>query len=149
MSGKIVSFYDTFKGANGKFNMKEYRGSAGPVAWRSEAFPAERYLCVMHKVYIGGDGRRYYHRFMTLDKDLKPSRVSSFVRMTKEKVEYWSGMCCSLDGNSYWITYGLKDSEGYIAELESSNIEELLFYSFEGEGSMLPAQKRFEVLAKY
>lgn len=149
MSGKIISYYDTFKASNGKFNVKEYRGSAGPVPWSSATHPNERYLCVMHKVYIGGDGRRYYHRFMTLNKDLKPSRVSCFVRMTKEKVEYWSGMCPSLDGNSYWITYGLKDSEGYIAELESKDIEELLFYSLEGDGSMVPTQKRFEVLAKY
>ena len=149
MTGKIVSYYDTFKGAKGKFNMKEYRGSAGPVAWRSAQHVDERYLCVMHKVYIGNEGRRYYHRFMTLDKDLKPSRVSCFVRMTKEKVEYWSGMCPSLEGNSYWITYGCKDSEGYISELESKEIEELLFYSFAGEGSMVPVQKRFEVLEKY
>ncbi len=149
MTGKIVSYYDTFKAANGKFNIKEYRGSAGPVAWSSAAFPDERWLCVMHKVYIGGDGRRYYHRFMTLDKDLKPSRVSCFVRMTKERVEYWSGMCPSLDGNSYWITYGLKDSEGYIAELESKEIEELLFYILKMDGTMTPTQKRFEVLAKY
>ena len=111
------------------FNLKEWRGSAGPVAWQSEAYPEERYLCVMHKVQIGGDGRWYYHRFMTLDKDFKPSRLSCFVRMSKERVEYWSGMCKAIDFDGYWITYGLKDSEAYIAKATTSDIEKLFFYN--------------------
>ena len=113
----------------GRFALKEYRGSAGPVPWKSAKESDEAYLCVMHKVYIGDEGRRYYHRFMTLDKELKPSRVSCFVRMTKERVEYWSGMCPSLEGDSYWITYGTRDSEGYIAEILMSSIEPLLIYN--------------------
>jgi hypothetical protein len=114
------------------FKMKEWRGSAGPVPWRSEAYPEERYLCVLHKVQIGGDGRWYYHRFMTLDKDLKPSRVSCFVRMTKERVEYWSGMCGSLEKEgSYKITYGLKDSEAWIADIDGSYIDSLMFYDLQ------------------
>ena len=114
---------------SGALSLKEYRGSAGPAPWKSAAFKDEAYLCVMHKVYIGDEGRRYYHRFMTLDSQLKPSRVSCFVRFTKERVEYWSGMCPSLEGDSYWITYGTRDSEGYIAELLMSSIEPLLIYN--------------------
>jgi glycosyltransferase involved in cell wall biosynthesis len=119
-------------GGGGGFNLKEYRGSAGPAEWRSATAPLERYLCVIHKVYIGGDGRRYYHRFLTLNEDFTPSRVSCFVRMTHERVEYWSGMCPSIEGDSYWITYGLKDSEAYIAEMTGSAIDKLMFYSFGG-----------------
>ena len=127
--------------------LKEYRGSAGPAPWTSATHPNEAWLCVMHKVYIGDDGRRYYHRFMTLDKDLKPSRVSCFVRMTKERVEYWSGMCPSLEGDSYWITYGLKDSEAFIAEMLKTDIEPLLFYGI--DGSVIPAARRLEVIKGY
>jgi glycosyltransferase involved in cell wall biosynthesis len=122
--------------------LKEYRGSAGPVKWSSDEYTEERYLCVIHKVYIGGDGRRYYHRFMTLDKDMKPSRVSCWVRMTKEKVEYWSSLCQSISGNKYFITYGLKDSEGWVAEMKKGDIEKVLMYKlgekgyFEGIGTM-------------
>jgi hypothetical protein len=83
-------------------------------------------LAVIHKVYIGGDGRRYYHRFITFNEDMMPSRVSRFVRMTQERVEYWSGMCPSDSG--YFITYGLKDSEAYIAEMTAESIEGLLVY---------------------
>jgi tetratricopeptide (TPR) repeat protein len=123
-------------------DLKEYRGSAGPVPWSSSAYPNEAWLCVMHKVYIGGEGRRYYHRFMTLGADLKPSRVSCFVRMTKERVEYWSGMTRSLEGDSYWITYGLKDSEAYAAEMKTEDIENVMFYDFMRKDRSVPTKER-------
>jgi tetratricopeptide (TPR) repeat protein len=129
----------------GHLSLKEYRGSAGPVPWVSKAEPQEAYLCVMHKVYIGDQGRRYYHRFMTLDAELRPSRVSCFVRMTKERVEYWSGMCPSLEGDSYWITYGLKDSEAYIAEMLRTSIEPLLMYNLK-TGQVKPTVERLAAL---
>jgi len=134
-SGNVV-----VSAANGPLSLKEYRGSAGPVSWNG---PDEAYLCVMHKVQIGEHGRRYYHRFMTLDKDLRPSRVSCFVRMTKERVEYWSGMCASIEGDSYWVTYGTKDSEAYIAELTTAAIENLLMYNLK-TGQALPTAERLK-----
>ena len=129
---------------NTSLNLKEYRGSAGPVPWTSQNFK-EAYLCVMHKVYAGNDGRRYYHRFMTLDADLNPSRVSCFVRFTKERVEYWSGMCASTE-DSFWITYGTKDSEAYIAEMLASEIEPLLMYNLK-TGEIKPTSERLATLA--
>ena len=127
----------------GPLNLREYRGSAGPAPWTG---PDEAYLCVMHKVYIGDEGRRYYHRFMTLDKDLRPSRVSCFVRFTKERVEYWSGMCPSLEGDSYWITYGTRDSEAYIAEMRMSDIEPLLMYNMK-TGAVKPTVQRLAAIS--
>ena len=129
----------------GPLSLKEYRGSAGPTPWSSTAMPDEAYLCVMHKVYIGDDGRRYYHRFMTLDKQLRPSRVSCFVRFTKERVEYWSGMCQSLEGDSVWITYGTRDSEAYIAEMLTASIEPLLMYNLK-TGEVRPTVQRLAVI---
>jgi len=140
-SGKIKVEVATDKGA---LSLREYRGSAGPAPWKS-SIADEAYLCVMHKVYIGDDGRRYYHRFMTLDAQLRPSRVSCFVRMTKERVEYWSGMCPSLEGDSYWITYGTKDSEAYIAEMATTEIEPLLMYNLK-TGAVKPTVERLKVL---
>jgi glycosyltransferase involved in cell wall biosynthesis len=130
---------------NTSLNLKEYRGSAGPVPWTGSNGFQESYLCVMHKVYIGNEGRRYYHRFMTLDADLNPSRVSCFVRFTKERVEYWSGMCASTEGDSYWITHGVKDSEAYIAEMLASDIEPLLMYNMK-TGEIKPTSERLAVI---
>ena len=126
---------------DGALTLKEYRGSAGPAPWSSTTVKDEAYLCVMHKVYIGDDGRRYYHRFMTLDSELRPSRVSCFVRMTRERVEYWSGMCPSIEGDSYWITYGTRDAEAYIAEMTKPAIENLLMYNMK-TGQPLPTAER-------
>ena len=137
--------------AGSPFSLREYRGSAGPVPWTSSYASAdanakeEAYLCVMHKVYIGEDGRRYYHRFMTLDSNLQPSRVSCFVRFTKERVEYWSGMCPSLGGDSYLITYGTRDSEAYIAEMGAADIEPLLMYNMK-TGAVKPTVERLAVI---
>jgi len=131
--------------ARGSLTLREYRGSAGPSPWSSKAVADEAYLCVMHKVYIGDEGRRYYHRFMTLDASLRPSRVSCFVRFTKERVEYWSGMCPSLEGDSYWITYGTRDSEAYIAEMLAADIEPLLMYNMK-TGMAKPTAERLAVI---
>lgn len=126
-TGRPVMSVDTTAPAQ-RYTLREYRGSAGPTAWTSAAWPEERWLCVMHKVYIGGEGRRYYHRFLTLDKALRPSRVSCWVRFTNERVEYWSGMAPNAAGDGYWITYGVQDSQAYVAEMETAKIESLLFY---------------------
>jgi glycosyltransferase involved in cell wall biosynthesis len=139
--GRLKVDIDTTKGP---LSLREYRGSAGPSPW-SSSIAEEAYLCVMHKVYIGDEGRRYYHRFMTLDAELRPSRVSCFVRFTKERVEYWSGMCPSLEGDSYWITYGTKDAEAYIAEMRTTDIEPLLMYNMK-TGAVKPTAERLAVI---
>jgi hypothetical protein len=142
--GTSVVDVDTTKGP---LRLREYRGSAGPVSWTSDTVTDEAFLCVMHKVYIGDEGRRYYHRFMTLDRNLRPSRVSCFVRLTKERVEYWSGMCASLEGDSMWITYGTRDSEAYIAEMLLTDIEPLLMYNIK-TGGVQPTTERLKTLSR-
>jgi hypothetical protein len=143
-SGEVKVNVDTTKGP---LSLKEYRGSAGPVPWKSAVVADEAFLCVMHKVYVGDEGRRYYHRFMTLDSQYRPSRVSCFVRFTKERVEYWSGMCPSLEGDSYWITYGTRDSEGYIAEMLFSAVEPLLMYNLK-TGAVQPTLERLKAIPR-
>jgi hypothetical protein len=145
--GAVRVFVDT---ASDRFplSLKEYRGSAGPTAWSSEKVPDEAYLCVMHKVYIGGEGRRYYHRWMTLDKNLRPSRVSCWVRMTRERVEYWSGLAPSVEGDSYWVAYGTRDSEAYIAELKKEDIEATLFYDLKAQVAT-PFPDRLRALERF
>ncbi len=151
-TGRAVITVDTVNPAQ-KFSLREYRGSAGPAEWAApegSPYGDERWLCVMHKVYIGGDGRRYYHRFLTLDKNLRPSRISCWVRMTKERVEYWSGIARGVgeDGApTYWVTYGLQDSQAYVAELGADDIERSLFYSFK-DGVSVPVRERLSVLDK-
>jgi hypothetical protein len=46
-------------------------------------------------------------------------------------------MCPSLEGDSFWVTYGTRDSEAYIAELKADTIENLLMYNMK-TGEALP-----------
>jgi hypothetical protein len=53
--------------------------------------------------------------------------------MTTKKVEYWSGLCPSLGRRpglieSYWLAYGLDDSQAWLAEIGAAEIEARLWY---------------------
>jgi hypothetical protein len=68
--------------------------------------------------------------------------------MTKERVEYWSGMCPSIEGDGYWITYGTRDSEAYIAEMLRSDIEPLMMYNLK-TGTARPTRDCLEAIKAY
>jgi hypothetical protein len=59
-------------------------------------------------------------------------------------------MCPSIEGDTYWIMYGLKDSEAYAAEMRTEEIEKLLFYSFQpGAASPVPTAERLARISSY
>ena len=84
---------------------------------------------IIHDTHHEQSGRRYYHRFLTLDKNFMPLRLSGGFRFSKERIEYISGMCKDLNTTSkYNITYGLKDSEAYLYSVDIKTIESILWY---------------------
>ncbi len=71
--------------------------------------------------------------------------------MTKERVEYWSGIARGVgeDGAAtYWVTYGLQDSQAYVAELGADEIEKLMIYSFK-DGASVAFRDRLERVRGY
>lgn len=110
-------------------NLDGFRGSAAPVSWKSEERPEEAYIMVIHNSHYSDAGRRYYHRFMTLDKDLKPCRVSLLCRWTDDAIEYVSGICPTINGKGYAVVFGTKDSEAYLAEMNKEQIEKMLWFT--------------------
>jgi hypothetical protein len=56
-------------------------------------------------------------------------------------------MCASLEGDSYWITYGTKDSEAYIAEMPFKDVEPLLMYNLK-TGAVQPTVERLKAIPK-
>ena len=84
---------------------------------------------VIHNSHYGDGGRRYYHRFLTLDSGLNPSRISTHCRWTDDSVEYVSGLCQKLDSKDYVVVFGTKDSEAYLAEMSAQAIEKMMWYS--------------------
>jgi hypothetical protein len=104
------------------------RGSAPPVPWTSAAHPEEVLLLVAHfcQYGAGDEGRRYYHRFLTLGADLKPRRVSRIFSLCDDKIQYVAGMCPAIGGGAYVLTYGVGDSQAWAVEVATEVIESAL-----------------------
>jgi len=107
-----------------------FRGSATPVPWRSANKYEEAWIIVVHFSHYGGtsEGRRYYHRFITLSDTLKPVRVSRIITLADDAVQYVAGMCQSLTVRNYVLSYGINDSQAWAVEIEGSAIEASLEY---------------------
>jgi len=116
--------------SQGNITLDGMRGSAAPSAWSSVAAPTEALIIVVHFSHYGGDGRHYYHRFITLDADLKPVRISKIFMVADEPIQYVAGMCQSLTPGNYTISYGVNDSQAWLIEVEKTVIEGLLYYTF-------------------
>lgn len=120
----------TIRWKSDKISLDGFRGSAGPVPWRSEKESSERFLMVIHNSHYSDGGRRYYHRFLTLDYNLKPVRLSLVCRWTDDSIEYVSGLCPKRCGeDAYIVVFGTKDSEAYLAEMSKESIEKMLWFS--------------------
>jgi len=104
------------------------RGSAAPVPW-SSSNPNEEHLMVTHYSYYGNEGRRYYHRFITLTTNLQPVRLSKTFMLCDEAVQYVSGLAPSLTAGNFILTYGVNDSQAWAVEVEGSVIERSLVYT--------------------
>jgi len=125
MKGSLISSWASKKGVS----FDGLRGSAPPVPWSSTIMPKECLILVTHYSFYGAEGRRYYHRFLTLDGDLQPSRLSkTFTIAGDEAIQYVSGMCESLNNGSYIITYGVSDCNAFASEVDIKVIEEALIY---------------------
>lgn len=104
------------------------RGGAAPCAWSSEKYPQEALIIVTHLSHYGGDGRHYYHRFITLGADLKPVRISKIFMVSDDAIQYVAGMCQSLTPDNYCLSYGINDSQAWVMEVEKKEVEALLTY---------------------
>ncbi len=106
------------------------RGSAPPVPWKSAACPREALIIVVHFCFYGAgdEGRRYYHRFITLNDDLTPSRISRIFSLCDDKIQYVAGMCPTVDGKGLVLTYGVGDSQAWAAEVALEVVEEAMEY---------------------
>jgi len=116
-----------------RFTLDGFKGSTAPVPFSptqaAGSYEVESFIMIIHDTHHEQSGRRYYHRFLTLDKNFIPLRLSGGFRFSKERIEYISGMCKDLNiASKYNITYGLKDSEAYLYSVDIKTIESILWY---------------------
>jgi glycosyltransferase involved in cell wall biosynthesis len=123
---KLVEWKNT-----SKITFDGLRGSGMPVPWASANYPQERLILVAHFSHYGqgSEGRRYYHRFITLDEGLIPVRISTIVTLADEAVQYVAGICMALKPKNYVLSYGINDSQAWAVEVEGSAIEASLTYT--------------------
>ena len=126
IKGQLISSWASTKGVS----FDGLRGSAPPIPWKSSVMPNECLILVAHLSFYGPEGRRYYHRFLTLDGNLQPSRLSKIfvISETDDAVQYVSGMCESMRSGKYIITYGVNDCNAFASEVNITTIEESLVY---------------------
>ena len=105
------------------------RGSAAPIPWACESNATEAMLMVVHYSYYGNEGRRYYHRFLTLNRSLQPVRISKTFVLCDDAVQYVSGLAPSLTAGNFIVTYGVNDSQAWAIELTGDVIERSLVYT--------------------
>lgn len=127
-SNKIVEWTPKF----GKFTFKGMRGSSAPVYFNSSRAD-EIFIMAVHYCHFSilnqKNKRRYYNRFITLDINFRPVRLSSGFKLSGNEIEYVSGMCKNIDNDgTYIISYGINDCESHIATLETDVIESILWY---------------------
>ena len=122
---------------SGGFTLDGLRGSAAPVPF------LDGWLMVVHYSHYNDGGRRYYHRFIMLDQGLKPLLLSCSFRLSDQNIEYVSGMTRSLDGDSYLVTFGVNDSEAYLANVVGKTISDMLCYNLQTGETNLPKMAEF------
>lgn len=77
-------------------------------------------LFVVHESHVTDAGRLYFHRFVTVDSDGVATRASDRMRLTGFGVEYVAG--AARHDDSLLITFGVNDSEAWLARIELSAV---------------------------
>ena len=115
-----------------KFTLKGLRGSTAPIYFNSSR-PEEIFIMSVHychfSIFNNKNKRRYYNRFITLDVNFTPVRLSGGFKLSNSDIEYVSGMCKSIkDNDTYNISYGINDCESHVANIDKGVIESILWY---------------------
>jgi len=115
------------------------RGSAGPLRFvktptsgvNSDFIDKGEWIFVSHEVShgIGKDSskRKYYHRFLLADKNMKIFAASESFYYDHKGIEFCTSITLSPDGKSYLMGVGLEDKQAIIYEIESEIVTKMIF----------------------
>jgi hypothetical protein len=84
------------------------------------------WLALVHEVSERDKLRYYQHRFVWFDSPTNLHRVSQPFYFIKKGVEYASGLARHPDGKSLLISFGVGDSQAWIAVVEVRDVRRLL-----------------------
>jgi hypothetical protein len=109
-------------------NAGHWRGSAGPVPWRSA--PGHQLLLVHegidHWDRGGYVGRTYLHRFIELDCTFGLTRMSRPFVFAHKGVEFSCGMTLNHEATELIIAIGIEDCAAFLCRIPTHDVDALL-----------------------
>jgi FkbM family methyltransferase len=102
---------------NTDVNMNEFRGSAPPIPYK------DGYLFTIHQVYHSNP-RKYFHRFMWMDKDFNNIKYSKLFYFQDVEIEFNLSICHHEDG--LLMPYSFRDSSSSIGVLPYEKLDSIL-----------------------
>lgn len=119
-TGKTAETFKQFQ----KYNLGDLRGSSGVIPYQ------DGYLTITHQITIYHNRRYYFHRFVYFEVCEGRYTIHSitypFYFLEKE-IEFCSGLCENPKRDTFLITFGLKDREAHLIEVDKNVVKDLLF----------------------
>ncbi len=87
------------------------------------------WLALIHEARVLQNGERHYrHRFVWFDETTQLRRVSRPFFLQVRGVEFGAGLAWHIDGKRLILTYGVADSEAWIATVDAAEVRAVLEY---------------------
>ncbi|WP_456734380.1 glycosyltransferase [Bradyrhizobium sp. USDA 3364] len=114
---RIVDDRGKFVSANAAgFAVEQFRGGTQLIEFD------EGWLALVHEVHWQNDRRFYQHRFVWFDRESNLSRLSRPFYFKDKGVEFAAGLAWHPDGRRLLVSYGVADSESWIASIEAAEV---------------------------
>jgi len=84
------------------------------------------WLALVHQARVRGGQRHYRHRFVWFDEELKLRGVSRQFFFATRGVEFAAGLVWHPDGERLMISYGVDDSQAWIATVDGEDVRRVL-----------------------
>jgi hypothetical protein len=98
----------------------QFRGGSQLIAFDSG------WLALVHEARVRDGQRHYRHRFVWFDEAARLRGVSRPFFFQKRGVEFAAGLAWHPDGKRLVVTYGVEDSEAWIATLDAGDVKGVL-----------------------
>ncbi len=86
---------------------------------------AGAHLAVVHEARYHGGKRYYWHRFALMDDLGRLSKLSMPFYLHEKQIEFVSGLCWHPDSKRLLISYGVRDEEAWVAEMDWHEVMEM------------------------
>lgn len=84
------------------------------------------WLALTHEVVVLGNGRHYLHRFVWFDADFGLRRVTEPFSFSGQPIEFAAGLAWDIEGDRLLASYGVMDSQCWIAAITAAAIRKAL-----------------------